>query len=147
LTICTHAVTLRAVGAAGRGLIAARPNDWATVLSETFGEIDWLRTNREWEGVVVADGEVLNRRQNQRDLTELLRMKLAIATPEERLRRLVHEIGHNRSQLALTARLRAADTRDGAISDVFDLEATGEARAGIGKELKELLDEVYALDE
>lgn len=143
-TISTHAVTLRAIGAAGRGLLASRPNDWTTVLGRTFAEIDWFRTNREWEGVVVSDGEVLNRRQNQRDLTELLRMKLGVATPEERLRRLVHQIAHNRSHLALTARLRAADTREGAITEVFDLEAVGEVPSGVGADLKELIAQVYA---
>jgi DNA sulfur modification protein DndB len=142
-TIATHAVTLRAIGAAGGGLIEQRPDSWASTITEVFAKIDWSRTNPEWDGVVVAEGDVLNRRQNQRDLTEVLRVKLGIATAEERMRRLVHEIGNNRPQLALIARLRAADTRMAAIDDVAKLERDGELRAGATDELRELLGRVY----
>jgi DNA sulfur modification protein DndB len=143
-TISTHAVTLRAIGEAGRAVVARRPDDWSTRLSETFSAIDWSRGNPEWEGVVVSEGDVINRRQNQRDLAELLRVKLGVATAEERLRRLVHEIGHNRTALALTARLRAADTREGAMADVTRLESNGELRDGAARELQQLMAEVYA---
>jgi len=142
-TIATHAVTLRAIGTAGRGLIAQCPDTWASTIKEVFGSIDWSRQNPEWDGVVVADGDVLNRRQNQRDFTELLRVKLGIASSEERLRRLVHEIGHNRPQLAFTARLRAADTRAAAIEEIETLERAGEVRSGTANELRQLLDDVY----
>ena len=142
-TIATHAVTLRAIGAVGRGLMERRPDSWASTLTQVFSGIDWSRTNPDWDGVVVADGDVLNRRQNQRDLTELLRVKLGIASSEERLRRLVHEIGHNRPELAFTARLRAADTRAAAIEEIETLEGAGGVRSGTADELRQLLDEVY----
>jgi DNA sulfur modification protein DndB len=143
-TIATHAVTLRAIGAAGRSLIEQRPDCWASTMTEVFSTIiDWSRTNPEWDGVVIADGDVLNRRQNQRDLTELLRVKLGIATPEERLRRLAHQIGTNRPHLALTARLRSADTRIAACEDVEKLERDGHIYAGAAQELREVLDLVY----
>jgi DNA sulfur modification protein DndB len=142
-TIATHAVTLRAIGAVGRGLMERRPDCWASTLTQVFSTIDWLRTNPEWDGVVVAEGDVLNRRQNQRDLTELLRVKLDIASSEERLRRLVHEIGHNRPQMAFTARLRAADTRIAAVEEIAQLERDGDIRTGAADDLRQLLDEVY----
>jgi DNA sulfur modification protein DndB len=142
-TIATHAVTLRAIGGAGRGLIEQRPDCWASTLRDAFSTIDWSRTNSEWDGVVVAEGDVVNRRQNQRDLTELLRVKLGIATDEERLRRLVHEIGNRRPKLALTARLRAADTRVAAVDDVAALEREGQLRVGATAELRQLLDSVH----
>lgn len=88
-------------------------------------------------------GDVLNRRQNQRDLAELLRVKLGVATPEERLRRLVHEIGHERAELALTARLRSSDTRSSAVRDVKTLEADGSLAVGTTDELEDLLAEVF----
>jgi len=144
-TIATHAVTLRAIGAAGRALIEQRPDAWASTMTDVFSRIDWSRANPEWDGVVVTGGDVLNRRQNQRDLTELLRVKLGLATAEEHLRRLVHEIGNNRPDLALIARLRAADTRSAAIEDVSKLETSGEVRAGATDELRQLLDQVYAV--
>lgn len=142
-TISTHAVTLRAIGSAGRTLISQLPDDWASRLKEVFSATDWSRTNPEWDGVVVTDGDVLNRRQNQRDLAELLRVKLGVATPEERLRRLVHEIGHNRPALALTARLRAADTREEALADVDRLEREDHLRAGAASELRSVMAEAY----
>jgi DNA sulfur modification protein DndB len=143
-TISTHAVTLRAIGGAGRVLIAQHPNDWVSRLKVTFSKIDWSRDNPEWDGVVIAEGDVVNRRQNQRDLVELLRVKLDVATSEERLRRLVHEIGHNRPSLALTARLRASDTRDDAVTEIGMLEAKNEVRSGVEVELRELLNTVYS---
>jgi DNA sulfur modification protein DndB len=142
-TIATHAVTLRSIGAAGRGLIEQRPDCWASTVSDVFSSLDWSRTNPEWDGVVIVEGDVVNRRQAQRDLTELLRVKLGIATVEERLRRLVHEIGHRRQQLALTARLRAADTREAALDDVDALERAGQLRTGATSELRGLLTHVY----
>jgi DNA sulfur modification protein DndB len=143
-TISTHAVTLRAIGGAGRVLVAKRPDDWMSKLKEVFSAIDWSRDNSEWDGVVVAEGDVINRRQNQRDLVELLRVKLGVATPEEHLRRLVHEIGHNRPSMALTARLRASDTRDDAVADIKKLESEGQVRVGATAELRDLLSTVYA---
>lgn len=143
-TISTHTVTLRAMGEAGRTLVEAMPDDWATRLAQVFRAIDWQRSNSEWRGVVMTDaGDVLNRRQNQRDLAELLRVKLGVATPEERLRRLVHEIGHERAELALTARLRSSDTRSSAVRDVKTLEADGSLAVGTTDELEDLLAEVF----
>lgn len=143
-TISTHAVTLRAIGEAGRTLVARRPNNWASCLKEVFSSTDWSRGNPEWDGVVVSEGDVLNRRQNQRDLAELLRVKLGIATAEERLRRLVHDIGHNRPSLALTARLRADDTREDAVDEIAQLESDGQVRPGSTNQLRDLIRAVYA---
>lgn len=143
LTICTHAVTLRAIGAAGRGLVAHSPDVWASRIRETFADVDWSRTNPAWEGVVISDGDVLNRRQNQRDLTELLRVWLGIAISEEQLRRLVHEIAHKRPELALSARLRSGDTRAAAVAQIKDLEADRQIVAGTTSQLQALLEEVY----
>lgn len=142
-TIATHAVTIRALGEAGRTLVARRPHDWATVLAEVLAHTDWSRTNPEWQGVVVSDGDVTNRRQNQRDLAELLRVKLGVATIDEELRRVVHAIAHTRPELALTARLRAADTRESAVGDVKNLEAEGRVAGGTTDRLVDLLTVAY----
>lgn len=143
-TISTHTVTLRAMGEATRSLIEAMPDGWQTRLSHVFGTLNWSRKNPEWRGVVVSEtGDVINRRQNQRDLAELFRVKLGVATAEERLRRLVHQIGYDRAELALTARLRAADTRPDAVKDVKELEAADGVAAGTTAELEELLEQLY----
>lgn len=142
-TIATHAVTLRAIGEAGRTLVARRPDDWSSVLAQMLASTDWSRDNIEWQGVVVSDGDVTNRRQNQRDLAELLRVKLGVATVDEQLRRLVHAIAHTRPELALTARLRASDSREAAVSDVKRLEADGRIPDGTTDRLVELLASAY----
>jgi len=142
-TIATHAVTLRAIGEAGRTLIARRPDDWASTLAQMLPSTDWSRENPEWQGVVVSDGDVTNRRQNQRDLAELLRVKLGVATVDEHLRRLVHAIAHTRPELALTARLRSSDTREAAVSDVKRLEADDRIPEGLTDRLVSLLAEAY----
>ncbi len=142
-TIATHAVTLRAIGEAGRTLVALRPEDWASVLADVFARTDWRRSNPEWQGVVVSDGDVTNRRQNQRDLAELLRVKFGVATIDERLRRAVHAIAHTRPELALTARLRSADSREAAVADVKRLESEGRLVTGTTDQLTELLAQAY----
>ncbi len=142
-TIATHAVTLRAIGEAGRTLVALRPEDWASVLADVFARTDWRRSNPEWQGVVVSDGDVTNRRQNQRDLAELLRVKFGVATIDERLRRAVHAIAHTRPELALTARLRSADSREAALADVKRLESEGRLVTGTTDQLTELLAQAY----
>ncbi len=143
-TIATHAVTIRAIGEAGRTLIAKRPSDWASVLGRVFANTDWSRQNPDWQGVVVSDGDVTNRRQNQRDLAELLRVKLDIGTVDEQLRRAVHAISHTRPELALTARLRAEDTRDAALHDVADLEREARVPEGTAGHLQDLIAAAYA---
>jgi DNA sulfur modification protein DndB len=143
-TISTHTVTLRAMGEAGRTLMETVPDGWQTRLAQVFGNLDWSRKNPEWRGVVLSEtGDVVNRRQNQRDLAELLRVKLGVASSEERLRRLVHRIGYERAELALTARLRSADTRPDAVKDVKELEASNKVPFGTTAELEELLSELY----
>jgi len=124
-------------------IVAKRPDDWSSHLKKVFSATDWSRDNEEWDGVVVSEGNVLNRRQNQRDLTELLRVKIGVATAEETLRRLVHQIGHNRPNLALIARLRAADSRAQALEDVAELERRDQIHKGASDELRELMRAVY----
>ncbi len=136
-------MTLRAIGDAGRTLVALRPEDWASVLADVFARTDWRRSNPEWQGVVVSDGDVTNRRQNQRDLAELLRVKFGVATIDERLRRAVHAIAHTRPELALTARLRSADSREAALADVKRLESEGRLVTGTTDQLTELLAQAY----
>ena len=40
-TIATHAVTMRAIGAAGRSLIEQRSDCWASTITQVFSSIDW----------------------------------------------------------------------------------------------------------
>lgn len=81
--ICTHAVVLWALGAMGRTLISAYPADWASQLS-TLRNIDWRRTNNEWQGVAMSGTDVVNRRQSRMDTASFLKRKLGLdLTPGE----------------------------------------------------------------
>ncbi len=81
--INTHAVVLWAMGAMGRKLISAHPEDWQSKLA-TLKTIDWRRTNREWQGVAMSGSDVVNRRQSRMDTASFLKRKLGLTlTPGE----------------------------------------------------------------
>ena len=81
--INTHAVVLWALGAMGRTLMSVHPKDWQTKLS-TLREIDWRRTNKEWQGIAMSGSDVVNRRQSRMDTASFLKRKLSLPlTPAE----------------------------------------------------------------
>jgi DNA sulfur modification protein DndB len=81
--INSHAVVLWALGAMGRTLITMHPQDWANKLS-SLKDIDWRRTNREWQGVAMSGSDVVNRRQSRMDTASFLKRKLGLPlTPAE----------------------------------------------------------------
>ena len=81
--ICSHAVILWALGAMGRTLMITHPEDWAVRLNG-LREIDWRRTNKEWQGIAMSGSEVVNRRQSRMDTASFLKRKLNLPlTPAE----------------------------------------------------------------
>ena len=81
--INSHAVVLWALGAMGRTLISTHPEDWSTRLA-ALRQVDWRRTNREWQGVAMSGPDVVNRRQSRMDTASFLKRKLALPlTPAE----------------------------------------------------------------
>lgn len=81
--IHSHAVTLWGIGSLGRTLISAQPDGWQSKLRK-FRDIDWRRTNREWQGIAMAGSDVVNRRQNRLDTGSFLKLKLGLQlTPAE----------------------------------------------------------------
>jgi len=81
--IHTHAVVLWAIGAMGQTLISANPGEWKTRLRE-LRNIDWRRTNREWQGVAMSGPNVVNRRQSRMDTASFLKVKMGLKlTPSE----------------------------------------------------------------
>ena len=67
--IASHAVILRAIGAAGRELIKAHPKTWQKELAK-LSQVDFARKNKDWTtlGIVVANS-VVSKRQT-RDVAE-----------------------------------------------------------------------------
>ncbi|HEY1793338.1 MAG TPA: DNA sulfur modification protein DndB [Opitutaceae bacterium] len=81
--INSHAVVLWALGGMGRSLISAHPEDWASRLTK-LKDIDWRRTNSEWQGVAMSGADVINRRQSRADTSSFLKLKLGLSlTPAE----------------------------------------------------------------
>ncbi len=81
--INSHAVVLWALGSMGRTLLSAHPDNWAEKLTG-LKDIDWRRTNAEWQGVAMSGSDVVNRRQSRMDTSSFLKRKLALAlTPGE----------------------------------------------------------------
>jgi DNA sulfur modification protein DndB len=81
--IHSHAIVLSALGAMGQTLISNHPADWKTRL-RTLRQIDWRRTNGEWQGVAMSGTDVINRRQNRVDTASYLKLKMGLPlTPQE----------------------------------------------------------------
>ncbi|MDD9982305.1 MAG: DNA sulfur modification protein DndB [Gammaproteobacteria bacterium] len=61
-SIASHAVVLRAIGAAGGELMKARPDDWKEQLLK-LKTIDWRKQNRDWDGICIIANSVVSNRQ------------------------------------------------------------------------------------
>lgn len=81
--IHTHAVVLWALGTMGQTLISTYPLDWKSNLRH-LRNIDWRRTNKEWQGVAMSGPDVINRRQSRMDTSSFLKIKMGLKiTPSE----------------------------------------------------------------
>ncbi|RIK74180.1 MAG: DNA sulfur modification protein DndB [Planctomycetota bacterium] len=82
--IHTHAVVLCGLGAMGKSLIENYPDDWAKKL-KGLRNIDWRRTNKEWQGIAMSGTDVVNRRQSRVDTAAFIKGKLGLVlTPSEK---------------------------------------------------------------
>ena len=61
-SIASHAVVLRAIGAAGGELMKARPDDWKEELRK-LETINWSKQNRDWNGICIVANSVVSNRQ------------------------------------------------------------------------------------
>ena len=61
-SIASHAVVLRAIGAAGGELMKARPDDWKEELLK-LKTIDWSKQNSDWDGICIIANSVVSNRQ------------------------------------------------------------------------------------
>jgi len=81
--IHTHAVVLWAIGAMGQTLKSTHPDDWSKRLTG-LRDMDWRRTNREWQGIAMSGTDVVNRRQSRTDTSSFLKLKFGLKlTPAE----------------------------------------------------------------
>src|SRR5262249_1433877 len=81
--IHTHAVVMWGLGAMGQTLISSLPDEWESKLP-LLHQIDWRRTNKEWQGVAMSGHDVVNRRQSRMDTASFLKVKMGLSlTPSE----------------------------------------------------------------
>lgn len=73
----SHAVVVWGLGHAGRTLLTQQPDDWKECLAG-LSQIDWRRSNREWQGVAMSGGNVVNRRQSRMDTASFIKEKLGL---------------------------------------------------------------------
>ena len=61
-SIASHAVVMRAIGAAGGELMKIMPNRWKEVLHK-LEAINWSKQNRDWDGICIVANSVVSNRQ------------------------------------------------------------------------------------
>lgn len=61
-SIASHAVVLRAIGAAGGELMKSKPNTWKEGLRK-LETINWSKQNRDWDGICIVANSVVSNRQ------------------------------------------------------------------------------------
>lgn len=77
--ICGHAVAFWALGTAGRSLLDIYPDEvnWKARLAH-LGEIDWRKTNPDWQGICMLGGDIITRRQTREATSKYIQWKLGI---------------------------------------------------------------------
>lgn len=66
--ICSLSITLVAIGQAGNALLTAYPDGWEERL-QTLSEMNWKKSNPEWENLVIVNGKVAANRSTQRAMS------------------------------------------------------------------------------
>lgn len=70
--ICSLSLTLVALGYAGNAIIQQSPDTWESYLKK-LADIDWRKTNPEWENLVFVNGRVAANRSTQKDMSSYMR--------------------------------------------------------------------------
>jgi DNA sulfur modification protein DndB len=78
-TIASTAVVLWALGSAGKELVAQHPDDWQERLAH-LGDIDWRKTNKEWQGICMLGSDVVTRRQTKDATAQYIKWKLGLTS-------------------------------------------------------------------
>jgi DNA sulfur modification protein DndB len=87
----SHAVVLWGIGSMGRTLIQEYPSDWQSKLSR-LADIDWRRTNKEWQGICMQGTDIINRKQSREATASFLKNKTGLLQPIRKERDIFEEI-------------------------------------------------------
>lgn len=80
-SLVSHANIIRAIGGLGAELIRSYPNAWGNRLSG-LQDIDWRRSNPEWEGVCIVAGSVSSNRQSRQATKAFIKRALGLSLSE-----------------------------------------------------------------
>ena len=86
-SLASHATVMRAIGGAGAELMRDSPDDWENRLSG-LQEIDWSKSNPQWEGVCVVAGSVSSNRQSRQATKAFVKRALGLTLSEAEVRSL-----------------------------------------------------------
>ena len=70
--ICSLSITLVALGYAGNAIIQQSPNTWEDHLKK-LSDIDWRKTNPDWENLVFVNGRVAANRSTQKAMSNYIK--------------------------------------------------------------------------
>ncbi|MEM8637752.1 MAG: DNA sulfur modification protein DndB [Cyanobacteria bacterium P01_G01_bin.54] len=88
----SYSVTLNGIGRIGATLTSLYKDDWPTHL-QSLQDIDWLKTNPDWDGRIINGGRVCKSRYNVDSMAAYLKTQLKLPlTPEEERIETVHAL-------------------------------------------------------
>lgn len=73
--ICSLSITLVALGYAGNAIVQQHPGTWKDTLKK-LSDIDWRKTNPEWDNLVFVNGRVAANRSTQKAMSNHIRDRL-----------------------------------------------------------------------
>jgi len=79
--MCAHTIALKALGVMGNELIRAHPNAWKEKLF-FLDRLDWLKTNAEFQGLVLLNQRISSSRNNQEAFANYFKVKVDLPTQE-----------------------------------------------------------------
>ena len=74
--ICSLSITLVALGYAGNAIVQQKTDTWENHLKK-LSDIDWRKTNPEWENLVFVNGRVAANRSTQKAMSNYMREVLS----------------------------------------------------------------------
>jgi DNA sulfur modification protein DndB len=77
-----HGIALIAIGTVGRALVTDYPDNWQTKLTK-LDSINWLKSNKIWEGRVLSSGNIHASNRSLNLLTIYLKQELGITLSAE----------------------------------------------------------------
>jgi DNA sulfur modification protein DndB len=82
LYVSSYALSLWALGAAGAAMLASAESEGVSEwldLASPLREVDWLKSNPEWQGICVTGNEIVTRAPTRRATSQFIMWKLGLA--------------------------------------------------------------------